>query len=58
MASLGRGALRATRTLRASGVNAGAESGASTAERARDKARLQNTARRDPELYVRRLIPS
>lgn len=52
MASLGRSALRATRTLRASGVTSGSESHASGAVRKADNKRLQKTARRDPELYV------
>jgi len=52
MAALGRSALRATRTLRASGINSGSESHASAAVRSADNKRLQKTARRDPELYV------
>lgn len=55
MASIiGRAAFRATRPLRASGVNSGAENAASHASREADKQALKQGARKDPELYVRR----
>lgn len=53
MASIiGRAAFRASRPLRASGVNSGAESAASAASREADKNALKQGARKDPELYV------
>lgn len=55
MASIiGRAAFRATRPLRASGINSGAENAASAASREADKNALKQGARKDPELYVRR----
>ena len=55
MASIiGRAAFRATRPIRASGVNSGAENAASQASREADKQALKQGARKDPELYVRR----
>ena len=59
MASIiGRAAFRATRPLRASGVNSGAENAASAASREADKNALKQGARKDPELYVRRQLPA
>ncbi|KAI4715685.1 hypothetical protein E4T48_08134 [Aureobasidium sp. EXF-10727] len=53
MASIiGRAAFRATRPLRASGINAGAENAASAASREADKNALKQGARKDPELYI------
>ncbi|KAG9554389.1 hypothetical protein KCU61_g6732, partial [Aureobasidium melanogenum] len=53
MASIiGRAAFRATRPLRASGVNSGAENAASHASREADKKALKQGARKDPELYI------
>jgi hypothetical protein len=51
---IGRAAFRATRPLRASGINSGAENAASAASREADKNALKQGARKDPELYVRR----
>jgi hypothetical protein len=51
---IGRAAFRASRPLRASGINAGAENAASAASREADKNALKQGARKDPELYVRR----
>ncbi|KAK6008487.1 hypothetical protein QM012_000390 [Aureobasidium pullulans] len=53
MASIiGRAAFRATRPLRASGINSGAENAASQASREADKQALKQGARKDPELYI------
>ncbi|GAB7353589.1 hypothetical protein MBLNU459_g4012t2 [Dothideomycetes sp. NU459] len=53
MASIiGRAAFRATRPLRASGVNAGAEDAISQAARDNSKTALKQGARKDPELYI------
>ncbi|KAI4737818.1 hypothetical protein E4T50_11689 [Aureobasidium sp. EXF-12298] len=53
MASIiGRAAFRATRPLRASGINSGAENAASAASREADKNALKQGARKDPELYI------
>ncbi|KAG9530529.1 hypothetical protein KCU71_g15022, partial [Aureobasidium melanogenum] len=53
MASIiGRAAFRATRPLRASGVNSGAENAASHVSREADKQALKQGARKDPELYI------
>lgn len=49
---IGRAAFRATRPLRASGVNSGAENAASQAGREADKSAIKKGAKRDPELYV------
>ncbi|KAI4806216.1 hypothetical protein E4T44_11248 [Aureobasidium sp. EXF-8845] len=48
---IGRAAFRASRPLRASGINAGAENAASAASREADKNALKQGARKDPELY-------
>ncbi|KAI5249360.1 hypothetical protein E4T47_00286 [Aureobasidium subglaciale] len=53
MASIiGRSAFRATRSLRASGINAGSDTAASAAEREAGKNALKQGARKDPELYI------
>ncbi|KAI4845762.1 hypothetical protein E4T45_07553 [Aureobasidium sp. EXF-8846] len=49
---IGRAAFRASRPLRASGINAGAENAASAASREADKNALKQGARKDPELYI------
>jgi len=52
---LGRSAFRATRVLRSAGPTAGGESAASAKSKDQQKSMLQGAAKKDPELYVRRV---
>jgi len=53
---IGRAAFRATRPLRTTGATIKSSAAAVTEEREAGKKSLQQGARKDPELYVRRRI--